>query len=67
MKDAEASKAADLERNVLEFWDRVYQAWLMGAVESSSVGPKVPSSAVAFSWKNFIDIVQNRILRVSSA
>jgi len=59
MKDVEASKAADLERNVLEFWDRVYQAWLMSAIESSSVGPKVPSSAVASSWKNFIDIVQN--------
>jgi len=39
MKDVEARKAADLERNVLEFWDRVYEAWLMSAIESSSVGP----------------------------
>lgn len=59
MKDVEPSKAAELEKHVLEFWDRVYQAWLMSNVESPSmVGPKVPLSAVSASWNNFIESVR---------
>lgn len=59
LKDVDKTKAAEFEKHVLEFWDRVYQAWLMGAIDSSSlVGPKVPSSAVFSSWENFVDIIQ---------
>lgn len=59
LKDVDKAKAAEFEKHVLEFWDRVYQAWLMGSVESSSnVGPKVSSSAVFASWENFLDTIQ---------
>lgn len=59
LKDVDKAKAAEFEKHVLEFWDRVYQAWLMGSMESSSnVGPKVSSSAVFTSWENFLDMMQ---------
>ncbi|PNF24150.1 Transmembrane protein 245 [Cryptotermes secundus] len=57
MKDVDDQKAALLEKQILELWDRVYQAWLMSSTEPS-VGPTVTTGAVFSSWNNFIDGMQ---------
>lgn len=52
----EEEKAGELEKRALEVWDRVYQAWMMSAIEEkTTVGPKVTSSAVYQTWDNFLD------------
>lgn len=49
-------KAAELETRALEVWDRLYQAWMMNAIEEkTTMGPKVTSSAVYQTWENFVD------------
>lgn len=48
-------KAAELEKRALELWDRVYQAWMMNALEQKTVGPKVTASAVYQTWDHFVD------------
>jgi hypothetical protein len=57
MKDVDDQKAALLEKQILELWDRVYQAWMMSSAEQS-VGPTVTTGAVFTSWNNFIDGMQ---------
>jgi hypothetical protein len=50
-------KAAQLEQQVLELWDRVYQAWVMSSnsdTKSSAHGPVVSSEAVLSSWDNLV-------------
>ncbi|KAK6635525.1 hypothetical protein RUM44_000777 [Polyplax serrata] len=49
------AKAIEFEKHIIELWDRIYQAWLVGSVESkSTIGPKVTTSAVFSSWDNFL-------------
>nr|CAD7430971.1 unnamed protein product [Timema monikensis] len=55
LKDVDQSKAVELEQQLLELWDHVYQAWMMSAVETSPVGPSVSSSAVFASWDNVLN------------
>lgn len=50
-------KAALLEKQILDLWDRVYQAWMMSSTEPS-VGPTVTTGAVFDSWDNFMDGMQ---------
>lgn len=50
-------KAALLEKQILDLWDRVYQAWMMSSGEPS-VGPTVTTGAVFTSWDNFMDGMQ---------
>jgi hypothetical protein len=57
MKDVDDQKAALLEKQILELWDRVYQAWMMSSAEPS-VGPTVTTGAVFASWDKFIDGMQ---------
>ncbi|KAJ9599934.1 hypothetical protein L9F63_009762 [Diploptera punctata] len=38
MKNVEEEKAVQFEKQILELWDRVYQAWLMSSTEKT-VGP----------------------------
>ncbi|KAL0269708.1 UNVERIFIED_CONTAM: hypothetical protein PYX00_007348 [Menopon gallinae] len=57
LKDVDKAKAAEFEKHLLEFWDRIYQAWLMSALETSKVGPKVDNEAVFASWSNFVDLL----------
>lgn len=57
MKDVDDQKADQLEKQILDLWDRVYQAWMMSSQEAS-VGPAVTPGAVFASWDNFMDGVQ---------
>lgn len=49
--DADSAKTAKLEQQVLELWDRIYQAWM---TSDNSTGPVVTSDAVQLSWEAFI-------------
>ncbi|PSN29582.1 hypothetical protein C0J52_27811 [Blattella germanica] len=57
MKNVDDEKAVQLEKQILELWDRVYQAWMMSQTEKS-VGPVVTKEAVFASWDNFMDGMQ---------
>jgi hypothetical protein len=57
MKDVEDQKAVLVEKQILDLWDRVYQAWMMSSAQPS-VGPSVTTGAVFSSWDNFMDGVQ---------
>ncbi|XP_054266292.1 transmembrane protein 245 isoform X2 [Macrosteles quadrilineatus] len=58
LSEVSEEKALEVEDRVLDLWDRVYQAWMMSAIEKkTTIGPKVTSSAVYQTWDNFIDIV----------
>uniref|UniRef100_A0A1B6D8U2 Transmembrane protein 245 n=2 Tax=Clastoptera arizonana TaxID=38151 RepID=A0A1B6D8U2_9HEMI len=48
-------KAIELEKRALDLWDRVYQAWIMNALEEKTIGPKVTSKAVYQTWYHFLD------------
>ncbi|XP_065207429.1 transmembrane protein 245 [Planococcus citri] len=43
-------KVNELEKIVLELWDRIYQAWLVNSSDDNIVGPKVTSDAVYQIW-----------------
>lgn len=58
LSEVSEDKAVELEKRALELWDRIYQAWMMNALEQKSVGPKVTSSAVYQTWHHFLDGVQ---------
>ncbi|KAK4309698.1 hypothetical protein Pmani_018695 [Petrolisthes manimaculis] len=46
-------KAAQLEQQVVEVWDRVYQAWVVA--HPPSPGPQVTSEAVQLSFDSLVD------------
>lgn len=48
-------KAAQLETQVLDLWDKVYQAWMVSNIDSQVVGPKVANTAVFSSWESLVD------------
>lgn len=58
LKDVEESKAAQLEKQVLELFDRVYQAWMMAYTPDSLIGPTVTSTASTTSLNDFISGLQ---------
>lgn len=43
-------KVNEMEKIVLELWDRIYQAWLVNSSDENVVGPKVTSDAVYQIW-----------------
>ncbi|KAG8226008.1 hypothetical protein J437_LFUL015934 [Ladona fulva] len=56
---SEESEAREkLESQVLELWDRVYQAWVMGSSSNTANGPHVTDEAVLSSWDNLLDTVK---------
>ncbi|XP_059481868.1 transmembrane protein 245 isoform X2 [Neocloeon triangulifer] len=52
----ETARAAQLEQQVLELWDRLYQVWVMSSAvnDDKTQGPVVTSDAVLSSWDSLV-------------
>ncbi|KAK7867585.1 hypothetical protein R5R35_014791 [Gryllus longicercus] len=56
LKDVDPEKASQLEEQVLQLWDRIYQAWMTS--NNAAIGPKVTTSAIYASFDSLVEDVQ---------
>jgi hypothetical protein len=52
----DSARASQLEMQVLELWDRLYQVWVMSAAANDvkTHGPMVTNDAVISSWDSLV-------------
>ena len=58
-KGAGAQNQEQLERETVELWTRLYQAWVSSVVAAPAVGPVVDTAGLASAWQVWLEKVQS--------
>ncbi|KAF0304956.1 Transmembrane protein 245 [Amphibalanus amphitrite] len=58
-KGAGAQSQEQLERETVELWTRLYQAWVSSVVAAPAVGPVVDGTGLAYAWQTWLEKVQS--------